>query len=137
MLGEKIGEFRGKVTGTRVLPSETGAPKIEVSFDISGTMLGADATMMGTYWSCVRPDGTSYGECPKQGVIMTRDGGNGTWGGAGIGHFTGKGTAVSYRGGIYFQTAPKQLARLTSTALVYEWDVDENGGAKATFWEWK
>ena len=60
MLGEKLGELRGKVTGQRVLPSDGPNPKVETSFEISGALLGADATMLGTYWSAVRPDGLLY-----------------------------------------------------------------------------
>jgi len=110
MLGEKLGEFQGKITGQRVLPADGPGPKVETSFEISGTMLGIEATMMGTYWSTVRPDGTLYGECPMQGILMTRDGEVGTWTAAGVGRFTGQGTAVSYRGAIYFQTVPQKLA---------------------------
>jgi hypothetical protein len=57
MLGEKLGELRGKVTGQRVLPTDGPNPKVETSFEISGALLGVDATMLGTYWSVVRPDG--------------------------------------------------------------------------------
>jgi len=137
MLGEKLGEFRGKVTGQRVLPPDGSGPKVETSFEISGTILGVEATMMGTYWSIVRPDGTLYGECPKQGIIMTRDGDMGTWTGTGVGRFTGHGSAVSFRGVVYFQTASQKLARLNGVAVLYEWEVDEHGNAHTPFWEWK
>ena len=79
MLGEKLGELRGKVTGQRVLPADDSRPKVETSFEISGTVLGVETTMMGTYWSTVRPDGRLYGECPMQGILLTRDGDVGTW----------------------------------------------------------
>ena len=98
MLGEKLGELRGKVTGQRVLPTDGPNPKVETSFEISGALLSADATMLGTYWSVVRPNGLLYGECPQQGVILTRDGGRGTWTGAGVGQFTGQGTAAAGSG---------------------------------------
>jgi hypothetical protein len=137
MLGEKLGDFRGKVTGQRVLPADGASPKVETSFEISGTLLGIEATMMGTYWSAVRPDGTLYGECPQQGVIMTRDGAVGTWNGAGVGRFTGQGSAVSFRGALYFQSMPPQLARLTRVAVLYEWEIDAHGNAQTPFWEWK
>ncbi|MBI4530954.1 MAG: hypothetical protein HY709_05465 [Candidatus Latescibacteria bacterium] len=137
MLGEKLGEFRGKVTGQRVLPPDSSGPKVETSFEISGTILGVEATMMGTYWSIVRPDGTLYGECPQQGIIMTRDGDMGTWSGAGVGKFTGQGSAVSFRGAIYFHTAAQKLARLNEVAILYEWEVDAQGNAQTPFWEWK
>ena len=137
MLGEKLGEFQGKVTGQRVLPSDESRPTVETSFEIRGTMLGIEATLLGTYWSTVRPDGTLYGECPKQGIIMTRDGDIGTWTGTGVGRFTGHGSAVSFRGAIYFQIASQKLARLNGVAVLYEWEVDEHGNARTPFWEWK
>jgi hypothetical protein len=67
MLGEKLGEFQGKVTGQRIRPAEGANPKTETSFEISGTLLGIDATMMGTYWTTVRSDGLLYGRVPDAG----------------------------------------------------------------------
>jgi len=40
MLGEKVGEFRGKITGQRVLPPEGARPKFETTVEIRGTLLG-------------------------------------------------------------------------------------------------
>jgi len=137
MLGEQLGELQGKVTGQRVLPADDSRPKVETSFEISGTVLGVELTMMGTYWSTVRPDGRLYGECPMQGVILTRNGEVGTWTAAGVGRFTGQGSAVSFRGAIYFQTVPEKLARLSQVGVLYEWDIDAHGNAQALFWEWK
>jgi hypothetical protein len=135
MLREKIGEVRGKVTGQRVLPSD-GNPKMETAFEVSGMLYGVELTMMGTYWSTVREDGTLYGECPQQGIIVTKGGELGTWTAAGVGKFTGEGSAVSFRGAIYFQTVPQSLARLRTVAALYEWDIDAEGNAQAPFWEW-
>ena len=78
MLGDKVGVMTGKVIGTRVLNVGHG-PKVETTFDVSGEMGGVGTTMMGTYWAIVQPDGSLYGECPEQGVLMTADGGVGTW----------------------------------------------------------
>jgi hypothetical protein len=47
MLGQKLGEFQGKVTGQRILPADGAHPKTETSFEISGILLGIDATMTG------------------------------------------------------------------------------------------
>ena len=74
MLGEQIGEERGKITGRRVLPSDGPGPKIEVSFQAAAKFLGVDATDIGTYWAVLQANGTLYGE--GQGVIMTAQGGS-------------------------------------------------------------
>jgi hypothetical protein len=135
MLGEAIGQESGQTTGIRVLPSEGTAPKVEVSFQATGTLLGMEATDMGTYQSVVRPDGTLHGV--GQGVAMTKDGGMATWRGEGVGRFTGRGTAASWRGAIYYQTATPSLARLNSVAVIFEFEVDENGKLQSKAWEWK
>ena len=42
MLGEKIGEITGKVTMQRVLPNLGGDPKMESTFQASGSVLGTN-----------------------------------------------------------------------------------------------
>src|SRR6185295_4333812 len=98
MLGEKLGELRGKVSVNRVLPGEGEGPKVETTFQDGGTMLGVEVKNMGTYWAVVRPDGTLYGE--GQGVTMGKNGEMASWRGQGVGQF-GKGGAVTYRGALY------------------------------------
>jgi hypothetical protein len=51
MLGEQIGEDTGQITGMRVLPDDGAGPKVEVSFQTSGTILGIHESNMGTYVS--------------------------------------------------------------------------------------
>ena len=135
MLGEMIGEVRGKITGNRVLPSEGQAPKVETSQQQSGKILGVEVTDMGTYWSVVRAGGGLYGE--GQGVTMTKDGEAAAWTAQGVGRFAGRGSAVSFRGAIYYQTSSTKLARLNNVAVVFEYEADENGNTHAKFWEWK
>jgi hypothetical protein len=81
MLGEKIGEISGKVTIQRVLPNLGGDPKMETSFQATGSVLGTNIKDTGTYWTICRPDGTQYGE--GQGIMITKDWQNGhldrTW----------------------------------------------------------
>lgn len=137
MLGEKLGELHGKITGQRILPAEGGGPRVETTLEISGTLLETDITLMGTYWSTVRADGSLYGECPWQGVFMTKNGEVGTWAGSGVGRFTGDGTGVSFRGPLYFQINSQQLNRLNQVCAMYEWEVDGNGNADLALWEWK
>jgi hypothetical protein len=134
MLGEKIGEETGRITARRVLPSEGHGPKVEVSFEASGTLLGVETTTMATYESIIRPDGTIYGE--GQGLVMGQGGEAATWVGQGVGRFTGGG-AVSYRGAVYFQTASEKWAHLNSIASIYEYEVDADGNARSVSWEWK
>ena len=74
MLGEKVGDFRGRITGQRVLQSDGTVPKFETSAEVSGTIVGIEATVMATYWAVLRPDGHLYGECPDQGMVITKDG---------------------------------------------------------------
>jgi hypothetical protein len=137
MLGELICEERGKVTGTRVLPHEGPGPKVEVSFQGSGKMLGVDETDMGTYWTVVRRhgDGVLYGN--GDGVLMTAAGEMVTWTGSGVGRFTGRGPGVTFRGVVYYQTASERLSRLNGLAAVYEYEADENGNIALKVWEWK
>ncbi len=136
MLGEKIGEESGKITVQRVLPVEgQGPPRVEISFEGMGTILGEHHKNLGTYISSLRPDGTLFGE--GQGVVMTENGEAATWKGRGVGQFTGQGSAVSWRGALYFQTVSQQLSRLNSIATIFEFDVDADGNINATFFEWR
>ena len=133
MLGEQLGELRGKRTGRRVL-SVDGGFKVEVAFESKGKMLGGDIMEIGTYWSVSRPDGSMYGE--GQGVVMTHDGEVATWKGGGVGKFVGGG-AVSFRGAIYYTTASQKLARLNGGTTVLEFDADSEGNTHSKLWEWK
>jgi len=133
MLGEQIGEARGKRIVRRVLSSEP--PKVEVSFEDAGQMLGIDVSGFGTYTAVVRSDGTLYGD--GEGVYITRDGETLAWKGSALGKFT-SGGGLSYRGILYYRTASSKLARLNSVAGVFEYDVDEEkGSTHAKVWEWK
>ena len=72
MLGEKIGSMTGTATNS-VLPSEGSLPKFTTSTENSGTLAGAEVQAMATYSATMREDGTLYGECPNQGVIMAQE----------------------------------------------------------------
>ena len=135
MLGEQIGEETGQITAMRVLPAEDAGPRVEVSFQSSGTLLDAHVNDMGTYISVTRPDGTLFGD--GQGIAMTEDGEVATWRGAGVGRFTGQGGAVSWRGAIYFQTTSERLARLNGIAVVFEFETDQSGKVAVKTFEWK
>jgi len=133
MLGEQIYEAKGRRSLRKVVSVDNG-PKIEVSFETKGKMLGVDTQEVGTYWSGQRPDGSLYGE--GQGIIMGADGSTATWKGGGVGKFVGPG-AVSYRGAVYFSSPSPAWSRLNALAEVFEFEVDSDGTTKTKGWEWK
>jgi len=106
MLGDQIGEVKGKLTGQRVLDEEEeeGLPKIEYSFSANGRMKEVDITHMATFWSISRGNGVLYGE--GQGVITTRDGSAemATEIGRGLGQFTDGGKKLRFRGSFFLQS---------------------------------
>lgn len=134
MQGDKISESTGRITSRRVLANPGGGPKMETSFEASGTLLNVDEKETGTYWSVVRPDGTLFGE--GQGVLMGKGGEMATWVGQGVGTIKQDGGA-SYRGAIYYQTSTQAWARLNSVAAIFEFDVDADGNSRSQLWEWK
>lgn len=135
MLGEMVGEFWGKITSQRVLPSDGPNPRIETSVQQRGKLLGVDTTDNVTYWSVMRPGGGLYGEA--NGIQMTDDGNALTYTAQGVGRFTGNGTAVSFRGSVFFQTNSQKLEHLGNVAVIFEFELDENGNTHSTLWEWK
>jgi hypothetical protein len=135
MLGEMIGEEQGRITGIRVLPSEGQNPRMEVSFQANGQLVGVETTTMGTYISTLMPNGVFNGV--GQGVVMSKDGDMATWTGTGVGKPTGKGSAASWRGSLCYQTSSQRLAGLSKIVTVFEYEVDENGATAAKLWEWK
>ncbi len=132
MLGELIGESRGKRIVRRVLSSDP--PKVEVTFEDSGKILGIEVQGFGTYESEIRADGSIYGE--GHGVNMSATGDMLAWKGSGLGKF-GEGGAVSYRGILYYRTPSPKLAKLNTVAGIFEYDVDAKGNTHAKVWEWK
>jgi len=132
MLGDKIGESKGKRIVRRIL--STNPPTAEVSFEDSGTLGGVATTGSGTYTSVIRPDGSIFGQ--GQGLIVTADGESILWTGTGLGKF-GAGGAVSYRGMLFYQTASQKLASLNNSCGAFEFETDASGATSSAVWEWK
>ena len=136
MLGAQIGDVTGQITGIRVLPDQGAGPTVEVSWQTSGTLLGAHIVRaLATSVTVTRPDGTLFGD--GQGIATTDQGEVITWRGQGVGRFTGQGTAQSWRGALYYQTTSKRLAQLNGIAGVYEFEIDQNGKTTDKVYEWK
>ena len=134
MLGEKIGSESGKVTSQRVLPNPGGGPKMETSFQATGTLLGVNYAITATYCAVARGDGTLYGE--GQAVLMGKGGEMATWVGQGVGRIKKDGS-VSYRGAVYYQSASPAWSRLNSVAAIFEFEMDKQGNCRDEIWEWK
>jgi hypothetical protein len=132
MLGEKICEESGKITGHRVLPGDTVT--METSYRANARLLGIDVVDTGTYVATLRANGTLYGD--GQGVQMSKDGDVVTWKGNGVGRFNANGS-VSWRGAIYYQSQSTKFSRLNSIAAIFEWETDAEGNAKGSVFEWK
>ncbi len=132
MLGEQIGETRGKRIVRRMVSSDP--LRVEVTFEDNGKVLGIDVSGFGTYNSQVRADGTIYGE--GEGAYITQAGEMLAWKGSGLGKFK-EGGAVSYRGIVYYRTTSQKLARLNTTPGVFEYEVDGKGDTHLKVWEWK
>jgi hypothetical protein len=132
MIGEQIGETKGKRVVRRVLSVDP--PTAEVSFEDSGQMLGVATTGIGTYTSVIGPDGTMIGH--GQGLTTTNEGEALTWTGTGSGKF-GPGGSVSYRGMLFFKTNSKKLAKLHNACGAFEYDVAPDGSTVSKMWEWK
>jgi hypothetical protein len=58
MLGDMIGEFKGQVTGARIL----SGGKVETSEHASGSILGTQATWLATSISTPMPNGVIMAE---------------------------------------------------------------------------
>jgi hypothetical protein len=135
MIGDQIGEERGQVLSTRVLPSEPGQPpRMEISVQAAGSILGIPHNTTITYEAVALPDGTLLGQ--GQGVSMSNKGDVATWTGGGAGRMTGNG-GTEFRGAIYYRTESKNWSRLNGMAVVYEYSVDESGKTEAQTFEWK
>ncbi len=136
MLGEKIGDERGKVTGTRILPGDDYRYlKMEMSFQASGTLTGQPSTNIGTFTAFERVPGQIYGE--GRGILLLATGESAIWNGHGVGRMTGQGMAMSFRAGIAYQAGQGKLQRLNGVLGVIEFEVDAEGNTHGMAWEWK
>ncbi len=132
MLGDKLGEENGQITGTKVV--STNPPTTEISFQATGQLLGVETSTIATYTSVMRPDGTMYGE--GEGLLLTAEGEGLSWKGGGVGVLTGEGMGAKYRGAIYYSTESEKLSKLNGIAAVFEYDFDAEGKTHGIIWEW-
>ena len=137
MLGDKIGEERGKVTGRRALKGdEPRYLKLEISFEAQATLYGVPCMSLGTYEVFERVPGQLYGV--GQGMVRTQDGSEGAiWNGHGVGTPTADG-GVRFAASATYQAAPSgKLARLNHVLVLVEHAASGDGSVRSTFTEWK
>jgi len=129
MLGELIGEFKGKNTGYRMLPDG----KMEVTAQGTGKILGVDGFLLSTSVGTMGADGVFMGE--GNGSIMTMEGEVLLMKGIAIGYPSGKGGTT--RTATVHTTQSKKLARLNKVVGVHEYETDMQDNWTAKIWEWK
>ena len=129
MLGEQLTEFKGKVTGHRVLEVES-VVIMETSVLTKGMIKGMQATETLTFvGSQTNEGGVAHGK--GKGVIMVGESEIATYTGEGIGRF-GESGIISWRG------APNgKLSSLNNVIGVFEAEIDAEGNFSEKSWEWK
>jgi len=128
MLGELIGEFKGKNTGWRVLPDG----KIETTAQGTGKILGKDAFVLSTSVGSME-NGIFMGEVTS--VFTTMEGENVMSKGIAVGFPSGNGGAT--RAASIHTTQAKSLVRLNKVVGLHEYDTDMQDNWTGKIWEWK
>ena len=135
MLGQKLGEERGKVTARRILEGDDYRyVKMEITFETNATILGVAGMNMGTYTVFERVPGQLYGE--GRGIFETPDGQGAIWNGHGIGRDAGEGR-IAFAASVAFQTSSEKLAKLNNCLVLVEHQIDMQGNAQSELYEWK
>ncbi len=130
MLGEKLGEASGQITGARVLPEG----KMEISFQGRGMVLGHEMTETGTYVQTILRPGVFHGE--GRTIAMTADGSMYAWKGSGIGKPSGPAPAGKFGVAGSFLEATGDLERLMGVFAVIEYEVDAERNYHWIAYEW-
>src|SRR5205085_10111649 len=132
MLGERLGQGSGRITSTRVLPSEGQQVWIEASLQGEATLLGQALTVLGTYKQTSMGGGVLRGE--GHVLYIAADGSIADWVGGGVGQQIGAGFKCTY--GVFgaFQSAQGSLSQLITTASAGEYEVEEDGSFSFQLW---
>jgi hypothetical protein len=133
MLGDPIGEMKGRVTYVKVVDVE--GPTMETSVSASGTLKGVQVTETLTYMASPSSRGALHGV--GNGIIQSSDGEIATYTGEGIGRYDASGI-LKWRGAVFFQTnSGGKLEFLNNIVGVFEAQVDTQGNFTDKTWEWK
>lgn len=133
MLGQQVGELKGKATGQRVLGAD--GPVMETSVAASGNFVGSQVNVTLTYTSKLVINGVLHGW--GNGVMMTTEGDMATYTGEAIGTIDSSGN-VRWRGSLFYNSsASGKLASLSNLVAVLEAEVDAQGNFSEKTWEWR
>jgi hypothetical protein len=133
MLGEQIIQFKGKITGQRVL--EVEGPTMETSLSQTGKVNGIQVNEMATFVG--RPTSAGVLRGVGRGVIMAGGSEVVTFEGYGVGRITPSGS-VKWRGSHFYRTSSTgSLAVLDNVVGVFEAEIDTNDVITEKIWEWK
>lgn len=128
MIGDLIGEFKGRNTGYRVLPDG----EMETSSQGTGKILGTDAFIVSTATGTME-NGVFVGE--ENSVITTMEGESVFLRGIVIGLPSEKGG--SSRGASYQITDSQKLMRLNKVIGLHEYETAMDDTWTGKVWEWK
>jgi hypothetical protein len=128
MLGDLIGEFKGKNIGFRVLPDG----RIETTAQGTGKILGIDAFVLSTSVGTMA-NGIFKGEVTS--VINTVDGDAVIMKGNAVGWSSGKGGTT--RAASYHTTQSQKLLRLNKVMGLHEYETGLDNNWVGKIWEWK
>lgn len=133
MLGQQVGEIKGKITGQRVLDAE--GPIMETSVAATGNFVGSQVHVTLTFKSKLVSNGVLHGW--GNGVMMTTERHMATYTGEAIGKIDSSGT-VRWRGSLFYKSSSNgKLASLNNLVGVLEAEVDAEGNFSEKTWEWK
>lgn len=129
MLGEQIGEFKGRNIGWRVLPDG----KIETTAEGTGKILGMDVWMISTSVGTMA-NGIFIGEVNS--MMTTMSGDSVMMKGSAVAWSTGNGGGTT-RVATINTTQAQKLARLNKVIALHEYDTDRDNNYNGKIWEWK
>jgi len=134
MLGEQIGELKGKIVGQRVLDSE--GPRMETTLSSTGSIRGTNVKETVTFVGTPISAGVLHGE--GHGVLMGGESEMATFRGEAFGRISSSGS-VKWRGSHFYRTTALsgKLAFLNNVVGVFEADFDTEGNVTEKIWEWK
>ena len=128
MLGELIGEFKGRNIAWRVLPDG----KIETTAQGMGKLLGVDTFILSTSVGTMA-NGIFMGEVNS--AFTTMEGDTIMSKGVAVGYPSGNGGAT--RAASIHMTQSKKLERLNRVVGMHEYQTDMEDNFVGKIWEWK